>query len=250
MMYFVLSSCWSVTTSSRSYFSWSGYSLPSPATNFSLPGSCKGDLTLGFLGGGDGFFLPWLILGSSFFFLTGEAGFRGDMDSFFFVFLVTISFHSPSGEWSVVVSTEEWVLGPSDDAMECWGVDGVDHHVEFILHHLSRGRRHFLFRHLVHHLDHSTSQLSADCFVVLLCWLVCRDVWVWGSCQVISNLTICFPSVKCQMGRPTIGKLLSAKAHTCDTSIVSIVLSSLVELKLHCLPLSMWIYINNLDQVI
>ena len=124
MMYFVLSGCWSVTISSRSYFSWSGYSLPSPATNFSLPGSCRGDLILGFLGFGDGVFCPWFILESSFI-LADETDFRGDMDSFFFAFFDTTSFHSPSRERSVMVSAGEWVLGPCGDAKESWGVDGV-----------------------------------------------------------------------------------------------------------------------------
>ena len=205
MMYFVLSGCWSVTTSSRSYFSWSGYSLPSPATNFSLLGSCKGDLTLGSLGGGDGVFLPWLKLESSFFFLAGEAGFRGDIDSFSFVFLDTTSFHSPSGEWSVVVLTEEWVLGPSVDAMESWGVDGVEHTATLSSSSIPVRVGAAIFFSAI--LVSPPVTPSVDCFIVLLSWLVCRDVWVRGSCQVISNLTICFHSVKRQIGRPTIGKL-------------------------------------------
>ena len=211
IIYFVLFGCWSVTTSSRSYFLWSGYCLLSPATNFSQPCSLRSYLTLGFLGGGSGVFLPWLILGSSFFFLTGETGFGGDMDSFFFVFLDTTSFHSPSREWSVVVSTEEWVLGPSDDTMECWVVDGVEHTAMLSSSFIFRVGAAIFFSAI---LIIPPVTPSAGCFAVLLCWLVCRDVWVLGSCQVISNLTICFPSVKRQIGRPTIGKLLSAMAHT------------------------------------
>ena len=224
--YFVLFGCWSVTTSSRSYFAWSGYCLPSLATNFSLLCSLRGDLTLGFLGGGSGVFLPCLTVGS-YFVLAGETDFDGDIDSFFFVFLDTTSFHSPSGEWSVVVSTVEWVLGPSDDAMECWGVDGVEHTATLSSSSIFRVDAAIFFSAILSAIFVTPPVTpSAGCFAVLLYWLVFRDVWVLGSCQVISNLTICFPSVKRQMGRPTIGRLLSAKAHTWGTSMVSIVCSS------------------------
>ena len=73
---------------------------------------------------------------------------------------------------------------------------------------------------------------SASIFFLLLCRLVRLVAVFRGSCQVISYLTICFPSVRRQTGRPTIGRLLIARAKSSGISIAAILVLCLVALTL------------------
>ena len=165
--------------------------------------------------------LPWLLYRGSPPPRAVGSSFGVDALSDFFFFWETTSFHSPGGERSVLVSksvTVVRVLGLASGGalLSSMVGDGVRHTASLNEAANLDGVGAAILESAI--LSMSSSSMVAELFLlVVFLFGILR-----GSCQVISNLTICFPSVNRQIRLPAIGNLLIASAQTSGTSIVSI----------------------------
>ena len=209
-----------------------GYDLPLPerkhfaSSCFCVDNGVGAGTGAGTGAGGEvlGAWVHWIFLGCSIggVLLRGTVGssFGVDALSVFFFFLETTSFHSPRGEWSVVVSklvTVVGVLGLTSGGALLSSIVG-----DRVRHTASLNEAANLGGVGAAILDSAILPRSSSLVAELFLLVVFLFGVLRGNCQVIFNLTICFPSVNPQIGLPTIGNLLIASAQTSGTSIVSI----------------------------